>query len=247
MDTPHSSSPTCTYGAFRFTLGHAAQHGHVLLQNDVDDAYLNSRAESLVIMRFPFGFETYLFYHYGPDRSAWPYDPRTHVCVVYGNIWGHPDAGRIWDAAFTRLLTDVLMFTPTPLDPRLFFRYEPGSPPTMLALIVDDYFVTGAGNIAADVDAQINEKFKTKGAKPARDALGLDVDRVRMADGTTAYTLSQDRAVLRILEQEDMLELRRYADSPLSSGWTATTDVGDVTSESYGSPPRKWENPARTV
>jgi hypothetical protein len=47
-----------------------------------------------------------------------------------------------------------------------------------------------------------------------------------------------------------MLELRRYADSPLSSGWTATTDVGDVTSEStasYGSPPRKWENPARTI
>ena len=31
------------------------------------------------------------------------------------------------------------MFTPTPLDPRLFLRYEPGSPPTMLALIVDDY------------------------------------------------------------------------------------------------------------
>ena len=159
FDTPHSSSPTCSYTAFKFLLAHAAYHEFPTLQNDVDDAYLNERAESLVVMRFPFGFSEYLFHRYGP-RRAWPYDPRTHVCVVYGNIWGHPDAGRIWDAAFTRLLTDVLMFTPTPLDPRLFFRYEPGSPPTMLALIVDDYFVTGAGNIAADVDAQINEKFK---------------------------------------------------------------------------------------
>ena len=120
-ETPCSSSPTASYTSFKVLCAHAGRHGMTIIQNDVNDAYLLSGAEKVYYMRFPCGYTRYLKAVYLDDL---PYHPHTHVCKVIGNIWGHPDAGRIWNDEIVPVITDM-GFVPTPMDDQFFYRFEP--------------------------------------------------------------------------------------------------------------------------
>ena len=145
--TPRASSPTATYTSLVFLCAMAAHFGHTIVCDDIDNAYLLGRRSTTAYMSFPYGYADYMHFKYGRDRTLWPYDPKTHVLAVEGNIWGHPDAGAIWYNVIYPFLTNELGFVPTPLDPCLLVRWDDGVP-TLLLLFVDDYFIAATVAIA---------------------------------------------------------------------------------------------------
>ena len=213
--TPRASSPTATYTSLVFLCAMAAHFGHTIVCDDIDNAYLLGRRSATAYMSFPYGYADYMHFKYGRDRTLWPYDPKTHVLAVEGNIWGHPDAGAIWYNVIYPFLTNELGFVPTPLDPCLLVRWDDGVP-TLLLLFVDDYFIAATVAIAWAVAAAISARFKTKGAHLADDALGVDIDLLPNGD----VAIHSTSYLTRALERFGFTDCNPSG-TPLPAGFTA--------------------------
>jgi len=150
-----SSSPVASYESLCCQVAYAAATGQVLLQDDINDFYLLTRNEEPYTARFPPGFRKYLERRY-PDGI--PFDIDDSVLYIEGNLWGHPDAGRIAYEEISPFLRS-LGFSPSPSDDCFFIRARP-YPLTSatLTLIVDDITVSSDSDDADDIMRDISNR-----------------------------------------------------------------------------------------
>ena len=187
-----------------------------------------SHARGPNIARFPHGYRKYLDRRY-PDGI--PFDIEDSVFYIEGNLWRHPDAGRIAYEEISPFLLS-LGFSPSPSDDCFFIRGRP-YPLTSatLTLIVDDITVSFDSDDAYDIMRDISNRYATKGAKPVDDICGITVEKT--PDG---YAMHQHDYIQQILSRYGYENCQPSA-TPLPPGFHAGPEDEHV----GGNPTRPFE------
>ncbi|MEM6785845.1 MAG: reverse transcriptase domain-containing protein, partial [Bacteroidota bacterium] len=207
-----SSSPTASYDSLHLQAAHAAQYGLVIYQDDIDDFYLLQPNEAPYAARFPPGI---MHYYEHLFQGTPPFNPHSHVMIVEGNLWGHPDAGRIAHEGFVPTILE-LGFRSTPMDAMMFVMPRPAPAATAtLCLVVDDITIASDEAHAKEIMAAIAAQYRTKGAHPASDV--CNIQYTRLVDG---YSLDQNAYVQALLAKY-LTPSTPTASTPLEPGFSA--------------------------
>jgi hypothetical protein len=237
--TSHSS-PCPGYTSVKLVVAHAAHYGNALNLDDVIDAYLNGpqRGEAIYAY-YPPNWDLVMYAVYGNDRAAWPYDPKTHVQCITGNVPGALDAGVIWRGAIHPVITS-LGFVVTPLSEALYVRLEDDGSTSALVIWTDDLIVSATAPRAAAITAGINAHYATKGQKPVgnddADMLGLDIT-LRPDGGYSLHMTTYETAIVNKLGYANATASK----TPVPSMWHA--DSSEDPESKHGAPPHKFHNP----
>jgi hypothetical protein len=196
VDCVQYFAPVVQLTSLRVAVALAAQHGWLLRQVDVDNAFVNSPVEEEVYVRQPPGFEVR-----GPAGELLVYRLRR-------SLYGLKQAPRNFHTA----LVDYLLrqgFAAASTDPCVLVS---ASSSVILLIYVDDILITGTCSQEAveALLALIRARFPIKDLGELHWFLGIAVSR-DLAQG--AITLSQERYITVLLERFGM-ELAKGVATP---------------------------------
>ena len=172
-------------------LSMVAQFDWRVLQFDVASAYLNADPVRTVYATYPAGFRDFL----QRTHDTAPFNPDEYLLRVAKNVYGAPDAGRIWYERLSEVLTGNLGFHISPVD-RCLFKLTSTSNNThatcILLVYVDDLLIAGEQSLVERVSAALRQQFVLK--EGGQDYLGLEINTqtngtVRVSQGTYARSI----------------------------------------------------------
>eukprot|EP00253_Pinus_taeda_P004278 PITA_04278 len=152
---------------------------------DVKTAFLHGFFKEEVYLEQPQGFEVQ--------------DRRTHVCRLKKALYGLKQAPRAWYEIIDSYLMK-LGFASSYADPNLYFKVEKAMP-LILALYVDNLFLTGANPLIYQWKRELTSAFKMKDLGLMHYFLDLEVWQ-KLGD----IFLSQGKYIVKLLERCGMVE-----------------------------------------
>lgn len=158
-------SPCARLNTIRLVIATAATYNWTVYHSDVPNAYLNGPCSKLILIQLPKMWNELMGNDLGRDGEP---------VVMANSLYGSPDAGRNWNKTFVSAFTQE-GYRQCDKEPCLFVK---GDFPlvTIVAIWVDDCFVTGSdnGEIKRLHDALIS-RFNLKVLGPLTFALGIAV------------------------------------------------------------------------
>jgi hypothetical protein len=200
-------SPCTRLETIRLMIAVAVQKGWKVTHADVPNAYLHGNLDRLVFTHLPLQWNKINGHDLGNDG-----DPVVLVKALYGA----PNAGRAWNKVINQFLLS-LGFKPSPNETALY-SHENG---TIIALWVDDIFITGPdNNHITETLKNLEEEYEIKTLGQVSYALGIHFQP--QPDGS--FFMSQTAMIDDIIKCLDMQHSRSRV-TPLPNGYKATKDL----------------------
>ena len=186
-------SPCARLNTIRLVISLAAHHNWTIYHSDVPNLYLNGPCSKLILVQLPRMWNELMGDSIGKDG-----DP----VIMANSLYGCPDAGWNWNETFTSVFVEE-GYRQCEKEPCLFVK---GQYPlvTIIAIWVDDCFVTGADNAEIScLHGVLKSRFNLKVLGPLSFALGIAVKMVK--DG---LHLSQTAFIEKVAERFGQMEAK---------------------------------------
>lgn len=189
VDYFETYAPVANMNTIRVFLVLCCQRGYVVMQYDIDTAFLNGCLKEDVYIWPPKGIQI-------ADRF---------ILKLNRALYGLKQAAITWYKTITRVFEDKLGFKRCKTDSCIFVRNENGIV-TYIVLYVDDLLI-GAPNvkIVEDIIAQLQEEFKLKTLGQVKFILGMEVDYDR---SNRTMKLFQAACITRMVEKFNQVDCK---------------------------------------
>lgn len=230
-------SPVASLGAARSCFAHSLVHGNELVSTDVESAYLQTRWDPAVPNHWV-SVGPDVWEHFPPAvKAQFAASSRPLYLRLVKAAYGHPHAGRMFIADFSRTLVS-LDWRPSDADPALYF-HKGKSEDGCIAVYVDDVCASAGPEVSHELWTHLSRTFKFAEPAPCTKFLGMSLSR---------YVTSEGLRVLEIC----MTGYARLIASTFCSLWPdadvvpATTPIDrDLRSENSAEPVSREGLPAR--
>lgn len=178
IDYDEVFAPVARSESVRLLLSMAGVLDLEVYQYDFKTAFLNGKLEEEIYMRPPPGLEI-----------------GGRVLKLKKSLYGLKQAARIWNQAFHESLT-LRGFEQNSFDPCVY-SFERNGAVIHLVVHVDDLLaITNSGNVLDKLMADIGKDFEIKSLGPAKEFLGMRIEK----DSVGNYIISQSNYIDRIVE-----------------------------------------------
>ena len=150
IDYDETFAPVAKMTTVRMIIAIAASQAWVILQLDVNNAFLHGDLKEEVYMRLPNGYS---------------FSSSSDVAKLKRSLYGLKQAPRAWFEKFRDALL-LLAFQQSPYDPSLFLHKSP-SGITILLVYVDDIIITGTDSeMISKLQSSLHQSFHMKDLVP---------------------------------------------------------------------------------
>ncbi|KAF1317226.1 putative polyprotein, partial [Globisporangium splendens] len=178
-------SPVANMNSIRVFLAICTDLGFIILQFDVDTAFLNATLRDVVVMAVPDGVDA----------------PVDTVCRLRKSLYGLKQASYEWNQTIHRVL-DAMGFTASDVDPCIYVLKRDANV-VYLCLYVDDMLIAARDPATVEkIKLQLQEHFQLKELGAAKYVLGMEISQNQASRTTTVKQTQYIRDITERFNQE---------------------------------------------
>jgi len=216
------AAPTARPESIFLCHGLAAQFRWLVTVMDIPCAYLNTRLpeDERIPMRLG-PEEVDVLLQLKPEWTEYRNDDGSMIVLIYGGLYGLPQAAMLWNGVLTDALTDM-GYVPTPEDPCVLVKFDPKGRRSIVIIYVDDLLhLYEKRRFQRELLAMLSSKFDPPTVHEGDKGIYIGVEFEYNRDDASVF-LSMRKYTAKMLID---FNIQSGADTPTASNFMVVDDT----------------------